>query len=136
MAITIASISCITKLGKSVTFKNDLCTIKNMQGKTVGVIYANASGLYRVEHSVTASAAVTHECITLSMLHHHLGHISADTLHMLIRYNSIQGIDLINEGSTFTCESCDYAKTTKKAIKPERLAPPVTSFGEKVHSDV
>jgi GAG-pre-integrase domain len=136
MAMTIVSISRITKLGKSVTFENNLCTIKNAQGETVGAICANASRLYRVEHSVTASAAVTHECVTLFTLHHRLGHVSTNTLCSLIRHNSIQGIDLIDEGSTFTCESCDYTKATRKAIRPERLAPPATSFGEEVHSDV
>jgi transposase InsO family protein len=45
-------------------------------------------------------------------------------------------VDLIDEGSSFNCDSCDYAKTTRKAIKPEREAAPSTFFGEEVHSDV
>jgi hypothetical protein len=59
MAMTIVSISRITKLGNSVTFEKESCTIKNAKGKVVGTIKANANGLYRVEHPVTASAAVT-----------------------------------------------------------------------------
>jgi hypothetical protein len=59
MAMTIVSISCITKLGNSVTFEKDLCTIKNTQGKTVGTICTNASRLYKVEHPVTVLATVT-----------------------------------------------------------------------------
>jgi transposase InsO family protein len=87
-------------------------------------------------HSVTASAAVTLERVTLSVLHRRLGHVSVDTVHSLIRHDSIEGIDLIDEGSSFTCVSCDYAKTTRKVIRPVREAPQSTAFGEEIHSDV
>jgi transposase InsO family protein len=136
MAMTIVSISRITKLGNSVTFEKDTCTIKNKQGKTIGAIKASTSGLYKVEHGVTASAAVTTERVTLSALHRRLGHVSVDTLRTLVRHNSIEGVSLIDEGTSFTCDSCDYAKLTRKAIKPERQAPPSTTFGEEIHSDV
>jgi hypothetical protein len=84
MAMMIVLILYIMKLGNSVTFKKDLCTIKNAQGKMISTIRASASGLYKVKHHMTALAIVTNKCVMLFILHCHLGHVSINTLHSLI----------------------------------------------------
>ena len=35
-----------------------------------------------------------------------------------------------------TCDSCEYAKTTRKAIRKERMAPQADAFGAEILSDV
>jgi hypothetical protein len=66
-----------------------------------------------------------------------LGHASPATIHSLVRHHAIEGFELIDDDyPLLTCDSCDYAKTTRKAIQPERTALPTTSFGEEVHSDI
>jgi len=67
MALTIVSISRITKTGCAVSFEGDACKIKSKAGKIIGVVPASANGLYRVDHSVVAGAAI--ETISLLTLH-------------------------------------------------------------------
>ncbi len=75
MALTIVSISRITKAGCAVSFEGDACKIKNKAGKVIGVVPASANGLYRVDHSVVAGAAIeTVSLLTLHMLR--FGHVS------------------------------------------------------------
>ena len=69
-------------------------------------------------------------------LHRHLGHISANTVHSLIRNHAIKGIQLIDDSSAIICDSCEYAKLTHKAIKPEHVAPPAKHFGAEIHTDL
>ena len=51
MALTVVSISRITKAGLAVAFEGNTCKITNSKGSVVGMIPANANGLYRVEHA-------------------------------------------------------------------------------------
>jgi hypothetical protein len=69
-------------------------------------------------------------------VHRRLGHISADTIHSLVRNNVVSGLQLIDDKWPIFCESCDYAKTTCKPISKERSTPPAEAFGDEVHSDL
>ena len=133
MALTIVSIGRITKSGCAVTFEGDICRIKR-GGKTIGVVPASANGLYRVDHSEMAGSATTD--VSLLSLHRRLGHISADAIRTLVRQGAVTGINLVDNGRTIDCESCEYAKTTRKAIRKEREDPLADSFGAEIHSDV
>ena len=53
-----------------------------------------------------------------------------------IHTQAIQGILLIDDGQPIYCESCEYAKTTRKNIKKEHEALPAKEFGEEVHSNL
>jgi hypothetical protein len=46
MALTVVSISCITKAGLVVSFEGNACNITNAEGKVVGRIPSNSNGLY------------------------------------------------------------------------------------------
>jgi hypothetical protein len=70
------------------------------------------------------------------MLHYYLGHLSVDRIWSLICHNSIKGIELINEGSSFSCSSCDHTKLTRKTIRLEREVLPAAAFRDEIHSDV
>jgi hypothetical protein len=53
----------------------------------------------------------------------------------LIRNHLIDGVDLIDDGSSLLCDSCEYAKFTRKPIKKERVSLADT-FGAEIHTDV
>jgi transposase InsO family protein len=134
MGLTIVSISRITSAGHSVSFEGQSCRIKNKTGALIGDIPASASGLYKVEHAYSAKESL--EKVNLSTLHRRLGHIAPDTIRSLIRNHLIDGVDLIDDGSPLLCDSCEYAKFTRKPIRKERVSPLADAFGAEIHSDV
>ena len=136
MALTIVSISQIVNSGCSVSFKKKSCKIKNKSGKVVGDIPASSNGLFKVEHSFMAASTNTVEQVNIHMLHRCLGHISADAICNLIHFNAITGIKLIDNGSPIICQSCEYAKLTRKPIKNEQSATPAKQFGDEIHTDL
>jgi len=136
MALTIISIGRIVNSGCSVSFKKKSCKIKNKSGKTIGDIPASSNGLFKVKHSFAAASASAVKQVDIHTLHRRLGHISVDAICNLIRYNAIVGIKLIDDGSPIICQSCEYAKMTRKPIKNERSAPSAKQFGDEIHTDL
>ena len=136
MGLTVVSISRIAAAGYSVAFEGQSCKIKSKGGKIVGDIPASPNGLYKVEHTLVAAAAA--EPADILTVHRRLGHISADTIRSLVRTNAVTGLHLIDSSSPspLTCDSCDYAKATRKPIRKETATPLATSFGDEVHTDV
>ena len=135
MALTVVSISRIAKAGLSVAFEGSTCKITNQKGAVVGTIPSNNNGLYRVEH-VCAATAAADEVIDIRTLHRRLGHVAASSIRALVRTQAIQGVSLIDDGQPIYCESCEYAKTTRKVIKKECEAPLASAFGIEIHSDL
>ena len=138
MALTIISISRINDAGYDVSIhaKTRTCKISNPAGKQVGSIPANSNGLFKVEHSYAAIDTTPVEQIDIHTLHQRLGHIAADTIRALVRNHAIDGIELIDDGSPIICDSCEYAKMTRKVILKERKAPPAKRFGDEIHTDL
>ena len=134
MSLTVISISKITGAGYTVSFEAKGCKIKNKNGKTIGKIPASANGLYRVDHSITAAAA--QEQVDILTVHRRLGHISADAIRSLVRTNAVTGLHLIDPRSTFTCDSCEHAKATRKVIRKQTTTSRAAAFGDEVHTDV
>jgi len=54
----------------------------------------------------------------------------------LIKRGIIISLQLNDNTPILTCGSCEYAKTTCKAIRKERVAPQADAFGAEIHSDV
>ena len=133
MGLTVVSIGRIVKAGCSVQFEDGSCKIK-CNGSTIGSIPASTNGLYKVEHSLVAASAP--EFIDILMLHHCLGHISVDAIRSLLRTNAVTGLHLLDDFPPFTCDSCEYAKMTRKAICKECEAAQADSFGAEVHTDI
>ena len=135
MALTVVSISRIAKAGLVVSFQGKTCKISNSQGQAVGTIPSTNNGLYRVEH-VSAASATADEVIDIQTLHQRLGHAAASTIRGLIRSQAIQGVSLIDDGQPLYCDSCEFAKATRKPIKKERQTALASAFGEEIHTDV
>jgi gag-polypeptide of LTR copia-type len=134
MAFTVVSISRIAMAGCTINFEGKACKITNKRGKIVGEIPANANGLYWVSHP----PAATESPVDIPTIENELSHASVDTTHSLIRANAVAEPHLIEpiSPSPLTCDSCDYAKATRKAIRKESTTPLATAFGDEVHTDV
>jgi hypothetical protein len=136
MALTIVSIGRIIKSGYPIAFEDESCKIKNKSGKIIGEILANSNCLFKVEHTLTAASANAIEQVNIHTLHQRLGHISADAIHNLIHHGAITGIKLVDDGSLIICQSCEYAKMTRKSIKSEQSAPPAKHFRDEIYSNL
>ena len=133
IGLTVVSVGRIANTGNSVSFEGETCKIKNQKGNTIGKIPASANGLYKVEHDYVGAVTEQTDILTL---HKRLGHISADAIRALVLNDAVTGLQLINPSSSFTCASCEYAKTTRKPINKERTSTPARTFGEEIHSDL
>jgi len=81
--------------------------------------------------------AISAEPVSIFTLHRRLvGHISVDAIRNLLRTRAITGVHVIDEFPPFVCDSCEYAKTTRKTIQKERQAQQAPTFGDEVHTDV
>ncbi|KAJ3740422.1 hypothetical protein DFH05DRAFT_1368738, partial [Lentinula detonsa] len=76
--------------------------------------------------------------ITLDQLHRRMGHISPKVAQMMVKNGFATGVKLDGLGpQDIFCESCVYAKATRKPIAKERKGENwATSFSEEVHTDL
>ena len=133
MGLTVVSIGRIVKAGCTVQFEDGTCKIIR-DGHTIGNVPASANGLFKVDHALAAADSLEH--VDILTLHRRLGHISLDAIRTLIRNKAVSGIHLIDDHPTLSCDSCEYAKTTRKPIQKQREGPQADSFGAEIHSDV
>jgi GAG-pre-integrase domain len=123
--------------GFHVSFGGGKCEITDPNGIIVGKVPKNDRGLYRVEHhSETADAAA--EELTLDQFHRRMGHISPESARRLVRDHLVTGVflDLTGPVKPFFCESCIYAKSSRKPISKVREGERATVFGGEVHTDL
>jgi len=136
MGLTIISISRITAAGYSTLFHANFFRIFNHRNSCIGHIHVTSNGLYQVDHEESALAAEIKEKLSLLELHRKMGHIAPDAVRKLVKEGRVVGIELEDEGEMGACESCEYAKTTRKKVRREREEPRVSHFGNEIHSDV
>ena len=67
-----------------------------------------------------------------------MGHISAANARRLVSQGLVTGVslDLTDPVSPFFCESCVYAKLSRKPVSKVREGERATEFGGEVHSDL
>jgi hypothetical protein len=133
MGLTVVSIGCMVKVGCTVQFEDRTCTISR-NGRTIGNVPASANSLFKVKHALAAAESLEH--VDILTLHRRLRHISLNVIHTLIRNKAVSGIHLIDDHPSYACDSCEYAKTTRKPIQKQRKGPQADSFGDEIHTDV
>ena len=133
IGVTLVSISRIAATGHQVHFVDSTMKIFNSAKKLVGEVQVKG-GLYRVEHPVSAHAAM--ETVTVDELHRRMGHIVPDAARNLVKEGLVTGIALDESHAPSSCDSCTFAKMTRKAITKERVRPRAANFGDEIHSDV
>ncbi|CAA7262723.1 unnamed protein product [Cyclocybe aegerita] len=134
----LVSIGRLDEKGFSAMFAHGKCVIRGPKGEEVGKVAKNAKGLYRVEHDDnTVNSAI--ETITLDQFHRRMGHISPEVARRLVSNKFVTGVRLTTmstSGDPFFCESCVYAKATRKSVPKERAGERASEFGGEVHSDL
>jgi hypothetical protein len=112
---TVISINWISLASYSITFEDSKCIIKDKRwNMVIGIIPMSPNRLYKVKHAYTAVIAPEH--VSLAMLHRRLAHISPHAIHALICRGAVEGIELTDNNTLFTCNSCEQAKFTCKPI--------------------
>ena len=134
---TLVSVGRLDENGFSANFSGGRCTIMGPDGERVGEVPKNPHGLYCVDHELE-SASAAEEVLTLDQLHHRLRHISPDVVKRLAQNGFITGLRLESTvtGKEFFCESCVYAKATRKPVVKAQKGERATEFGGEVHSDL
>ena len=114
-----------------------MCHIWARRREKVGVIPKNQKGLYRVEHEQDSAHAAV-EALTLDQFHRRMGHISPEIACKLVQDKFVTGVRLEHtpSGNPFFCESCVYAKATRKSVPKARQGERATKFGQETHSDL
>ena len=134
---TLVSIGRLDECGYSATFEGGKCTIRDVGGETIGKFPKSGKGLYKVVHDDGESTFAVTEKLTVMELHRRMGHISPGIAKKLVENGLVTGvrIDDSSDGVIF-CESCVYAKATRKPVAKEREGERATEFGGEIHSDL
>ncbi len=116
---TLVSVGQLDKAGYMVTFSGHKCVLTAPDRKRVGAIPMTKQGLYKVMNNVSDElAGVAKEVLTLDLFHRHMGHISPSSACSLVQNGMVTGVkldaSLLNK--QVFCESCIYAKATRKPI--------------------
>lgn len=136
---TLISMGKLDDHGFSATFADGKCTIRGPDGDPVGEVPKTKGGLYRVDRGgVEEEGVAAVETISLDQLHRRMGHISPKVARHMVTKGFVTGVKLDNEGlQDIFCESCVYAKATRKPVAKERKeGSRAKKFGEEVHSDL
>jgi hypothetical protein len=115
---TVISINQISLAGYSITFEDRKCIIKDKRwNMVISIIPISSNRLYKVEHAYATVIALEH--ISLAMLHCRLAHIGLHAICALVCRGAVEGIELTDDNTLFTCDSCEQAKSTCKPIRKE-----------------
>lgn len=114
---TLVSVGCLDEKGFSVTFLGGQCTIQGPDGSHIGAI-PKTKGLYCVVHDQLEQANSADEELSLDQFHRRMGHISVGVACKIVKKGFVTGVclELTPTGDPSFCESCIYAKATRKPI--------------------
>ncbi|KZP11548.1 hypothetical protein FIBSPDRAFT_800149, partial [Athelia psychrophila] len=65
-----------------------------------------------------------------------MGHIAPEAAKRMVTGGSVLGIKLDPSSAIQSCDSCEYAKATRKPIAKVKETPRAPAFGKIIHSDV
>ncbi len=74
--------------------------------------------------------------MSIDKLHRCLGHVSHARAKFLVDKGLILGIELDPDSRPTVCESCEWAKGQRKAIRKERATERAAAVGDEIHSDI
>ena len=130
MGLTLVSISKLTDTSFHSHFALR-CKIFDERKKVIGdVPWRN--GLYRVDHLKETEGEIggmAAEVVTIEELHRRMGHISLEATRQLVFERAIEGIELDKSSQLWSCDSCEYAKATRKPIRKVCETPRASEFG-------
>jgi len=134
---TLVSIGRLDECGYTTTFGDGKCTIRDSTGDEIGHIPRSGKGLYKVVHDDGESSFAITEKLTIMELHRRMGHIAPAVAKKLVDNGLVTGVRLdTSADEPIFCESCIYAKATRKPVAKEREGERASVFGGEVHTDV
>jgi len=83
-----------------------------------------------------AAAARPPTTLTINELHRRLGHVAHEAARKLMKDGLVRGVKLDESSVASICESCEWAKGTRKPIQKVRQRERASEIGEEVHSDL
>jgi hypothetical protein len=80
----------------------------------------------------------TEEVLTPEQFHCRMGHISIKTACKLVKDKRVLGVQLgdTSDIENFFCESCVYAKATRKSVPKKQEGERAKEFGDEIHSNL
>ena len=137
VSYTLISVGWLNEKGFEITFLDGKCSIKGPDGKHVSAV-PKTKGLYHVAHNEPETAHVVDEKLTLNQFHCHMGHILLGVTHHLVNNSFVTSVcqEPKSSGEPFFCESCMYAKATRKPVPKACKGKHATKFGDEVYSDL
>jgi len=134
---TLISIGRLDESGFKFEFGDGKCKIFSPDGEKMGEIAKLSRGLYQNVRDIGKASAAT-ETLTLDQFHRRMGHISHDIARKLVTKGFVTGVSLetTSSGDPFFCESCIYAKATRKPVPKVIQGKRAEEFAGKVHSDL
>jgi hypothetical protein len=137
IAYTLVSIGQLDGDGFSVLFGSGKCVIRGPDGEKIGEVVKGSKKVYRVEH-VEGEANAAEKVLTLERFHRCMGHISFQTAKTLVKNKYITGVRLEYTPSDHKmfCESCIYAKATRKSVPDVREGERAVEIGGEILSNV
>ena len=137
IGFTLVSIGQLDENGFSALFGGGKCIIRGPDGEKVGEVLRALRKVYRVEH-VVGEAGTSKKVLSLDRFHRCMGHISFETAKTLINNKLVTGVRLEYTPSSqkLFCESCIYAKATRKSVPKAREGESASELGGEVHSDL
>ena len=76
------------------------------------------------------------EEMSIDEFHRVLGHISHDRAKFLVEKGLVEGVKLDGGSEPSSCESCAWAKTTRKAVSKVRDGERCAAVGDEIHTDL
>ncbi|KIK14931.1 hypothetical protein PISMIDRAFT_16919 [Pisolithus microcarpus 441] len=138
MGITLVSVSKLDATGYATLFRDKKCQVFDSRKKKLGEI-PMTNGLYCLKRSrqIYASLVKATKPLTMAEIHARLGHIAPEAIRCMLKDGTITGITLNEAHSTMgACDSCEYAKATRKPIGKERDPPRQEHLGDEIHTDL
>jgi len=134
---TLVSMGQLDEAGFFATIGGGECVITDPDGNQIGSIPKTSKRLYKVTHE-GETVAIAEEVLTPEQFHRRMGHVSIKTACKLVKDKHVLGIRLgdISDVDKFFCESCVYAKATRKSVPRKREGDRATEFADEVHSDL
>ena len=138
MGITLISISKLDVAGFAALFCDKRCQIFSEKRKKLGEVPLT-KGLYCLKLACKPFVGLVKASDTLTMaeIHLRLGHLAPEAIRKMLKDGTITGITLDDAHATMgTCDSCEYAKTTRKPIRKLRDPPRREKLSDEVHMDL
>jgi hypothetical protein len=141
MAYNLISVSRLDRTGHIFHIENQVCCISTPKpnSRIIGRVPL-VHGLYRVTAPSSANprltANVVSKSITITELHHKMGHINHDNLRDMIKKSMVTGIDLDMDSTADMCTTCLGAKATRKPFPRKSTSDRAKKYGDKIVSDI